>query len=734
VRTLAGVLDTTHRYGLRYEYDIAGRFTRLFHPAQLAPGFGEETHTYTTDTGLPWRVFDPVGGFIIFTFDPKGQLVTQASPSGITRGFRYTADGEPMVDSVRNQAVGARYPLPNPTGLARYATLTYDVRGKLLRVQNTYGRREDLTSTYSPMGMVRASRFSTYGIGATGNNATFCGVDTTLSDALGNRIGGSTALSQSVSSGPGSGFLNPGGGGGNVQLTTLNFTYDASGIGRLLLSSVGAGGTSYLGYDQAGNTVQQSTAGRAATFTIPAVEPSERFMYYDALGQLRAVDSRIGPAPGQQVDLQGSSAYRLTFDTYHYDALGRRVLARSRRTCPFGSPYFVWCALGNVRRTVWSGSRELYEIQMPDSAQWQENDTATVTIGLAAQGGNPAAQFDVSPFFGRVGYVHGEGTIDQPLAVLRVNYRDNPIKPNTAVRWGFRTFWPFALYPLWDLRAEPALGSTLDGGLWPCETTAQSETRCTYAMAWTGLWAVNGVGNPGQLFAWNGSLLEDKREGNGLSFRRNRYLDPANGRFTQPDPIGLAGGLNSYGFAGGDPDNFADPFGLKVCFRGSASDVRTLREATEKATGTSITLGEDNCVVSFKSRGQKGFSELQKRFGALVDSKFTHSIQITEPLGGPQDKWTMTRAKYDGNFREVLVGRNWLGSPANRYETRRLPIWGCFWRGGAASHAALMAHELLGHAYYQDRNNFSQASGEPYARLIENEYHAAVGQPLRCIE
>jgi hypothetical protein len=46
------------------------------------------------------------------------------------------------------------------------------------------------------------------------------------------------------------------------------------------------------------------------------------------------------------------------------------------------------------------------------------------------------------------------------------------------------------------------------------------------------------------------------------SFRRNRYLDPANGRFTQPDPIGLAGGLNSYGFAGGDPVNFADPFGL----------------------------------------------------------------------------------------------------------------------------------------------------------------------------
>lgn len=40
--------------------------------------------------------------------------------------------------------------------------------------------------------------------------------------------------------------------------------------------------------------------------------------------------------------------------------------------------------------------------------------------------------------------------------------------------------------------------------------------------------------------------------------------------FTQEDPIGLAGGLNLYGFAGGDPVNFSDPFGL--CPDGSGAD------------------------------------------------------------------------------------------------------------------------------------------------------------------
>ena len=40
--------------------------------------------------------------------------------------------------------------------------------------------------------------------------------------------------------------------------------------------------------------------------------------------------------------------------------------------------------------------------------------------------------------------------------------------------------------------------------------------------------------------------------------QRNRHRD----HFTQEDPIGLAGGMNLYDFAGGDPVNFSDPFGL----------------------------------------------------------------------------------------------------------------------------------------------------------------------------
>ena len=52
------------------------------------------------------------------------------------------------------------------------------------------------------------------------------------------------------------------------------------------------------------------------------------------------------------------------------------------------------------------------------------------------------------------------------------------------------------------------------------------------------------------------------REGNGLDYMRNRWYDPAQGRFTQQDPIGLDGGTNLYAYAVNAPTDFVDPLGL----------------------------------------------------------------------------------------------------------------------------------------------------------------------------
>lgn len=62
----------------------------------------------------------------------------------------------------------------------------------------------------------------------------------------------------------------------------------------------------------------------------------------------------------------------------------------------------------------------------------------------------------------------------------------------------------------------------------------------------------------------------------GLHYNRHRYYDPGTGQFTQQDPIGLLGGINSYQY-GPNPTGWIDPTGLTCKENKVAEEVEALR-------------------------------------------------------------------------------------------------------------------------------------------------------------
>jgi RHS repeat-associated protein len=212
----------------------------------------------------------------------------------------------------------------------------------------------------------------------------------------------------------------------------------------------------------------------------------------------------------------------------------------------------------------------------------------------------------------------------------------------------------------------------------------------------------------------------------GLSFFRNRAYDQASGRWTQEDPVGLAGGLNLYLFNGNNPVSNTDPFGLKVCFKGDGASDNI--GATEQVIDADIDTDKDGCVTSGSQvhpRGKK-LSMRAKMFIMLAESADVYNVVdgASPCAANPGEHHSMFCPGEGGGTVYVNVsdiGRS-LGADG----------FGCSLigrLGGAVSMGRdhILAHELLGHAF---QNGLIMSEVPAYA--VENQYRQDQGGRGRC--
>ncbi|HYW10013.1 MAG TPA: hypothetical protein VE913_23810, partial [Longimicrobium sp.] len=515
INTLARDDFARHVHEVGYEYDLSGRRVEVRHPEALAPSPTQRSTSYAYDplTGTLASVTDARGNRFRYGFNVRGELETLHLPGGISERYQYDADGNLSQHDVLNQST-APYRAAAP--YLRGTSFTYDLRGKLRHTRNLHGTRDTLDAWYSGLGqLIRGGTLSysqPYGTSCTLRRRQ---AEQFSYDALGNRFESLETDSTRVYSGTSTTDCSMSG----VRNARRDWRYE-SGTGRLALAISQHQRDTTL-YDAAGN-VEFTTQAWYDPYSASATL-KDHASYYSVDGKLRAADSRTVASANVEI-----TPFTAVFEEYRYDALGRRVWVRARRYCEHDPERRNGeCNLDLVRRTVWDGGAELYEIQMPggDDSPYLENDVGIVELPVTTE--NSGYNVDPNPFYGRVAYTHGLGT-DRPLGVIRLGYGDLLNQSGQVV--GHRTVVPFGLVPLWSARGQPDLGVFDDGATAKCEG-ASTTARCV-SVGWAGNWFAYARPRLRPMF-WHGTLLDDKRDAAGTHYRRNRYYDPSTGRFTQ---------------------------------------------------------------------------------------------------------------------------------------------------------------------------------------------------------
>lgn len=551
-------------------YDYLGKLTSLVDPRALQTstvvnGFGEPAALNSPDTRSSSSTYD-VAGNRVTTKDARGKTSTHsydalnrltriAYPTGKPTVFEYDGGATPV-----KNATGKLSGFNDESGKTAY---TFDALGRWLTQTSTVGnaaiKTYQFAVSYGASGQQTGRRVSsTYPSGnrlvyTYDGNGAMSAISLQPALANGTTGTGTVALLQNIQYAPFSAARGWTWGNSTASApNTYSRTFDLDG--RVATYTLGTEGSMRLvrtlTYDAASRITAMKHTGTGTGAGLPAsfdqtfeydnldrltkfVSVTQTQVYtYDSTGNRKSI-SLSGQLYAVNVAANSnrltSAAGPLPAKTYSFDAAGN-VTGDGART-------YTYSDRGRRNAMVAGSGSVAYLYNALEQRVRKNGVGALASIGtidyVYDDAGHLIGEYDANGLVQETVYLG-----DMPVAVLKRNaagqmlvhyiFADHLNTPRMIVRASDnKLVWR------WDV-SDPF------GVIQPLEDPS-------------GLGAfVYNLRFPGQVY--------DKESW--LYHNHHRDYDPQTGRYVQSDPIGLAGGINTYGYVGGNPISLIDPDGL----------------------------------------------------------------------------------------------------------------------------------------------------------------------------